>query len=466
VPARARIGPQTAARAFQTLDAAVLAAMAVLAVRAASGGPIGQAELGGVAPFVAGAAAAAMALRAFGAYAYNASEGAAGHLARVGAAFALAGAAAFAAVFALGAPAMAGPVAIWLASAGLLTAVLHLGAYDLTRSWRRNGRMTPNLVFVGATPSAERLIRAALDSREVSVIGVFDDRAERAPSALLGVPVLGDLEALLSHRLLPYVDRIVITVTEATQPRARQLVERLRGLPNEITLLIETPGDPGALGRITDAPQAFVDGHRTDDSRAFGKRVQDLVLASVGLVLAAPVMLAVAIAVKLDSPGPALFRQKRHGFNNEEITVWKFRSLRVESSDAQARRQVTRDDERVTRVGRFIRRTSLDELPQIFNVLRGEMSVVGPRPHAVGMMTGEAESSKLVCHYAHRHRIKPGITGWAQINGSRGPVHTPEEVCARVALDVHYIERRSLWLDLYIVLMTIPRLLGDKAALR
>jgi lipopolysaccharide/colanic/teichoic acid biosynthesis glycosyltransferase len=138
----------------------------------------------------------------------------------------------------------------------------------------------------------------------------------------------------------------------------------------------------------------------------------------------------------------------------------------VESSDAQARRQVTRDDERVTRVGRFIRRTSLDELPQIFNVLRGEMSVVGPRPHAVGMMTGEAESSKLVCHYAHRHRIKPGITGWAQINGSRGPVHTPEEVCARVALDVHYIERRSLWLDLYIVLMTIPRLLGDKAALR
>jgi lipopolysaccharide/colanic/teichoic acid biosynthesis glycosyltransferase len=194
--------------------------------------------------------------------------------------------------------------------------------------------------------------------------------------------------------------------------------------------------------------------------------VQDLVLASVGLVLALPILAVTALAVRLDSPGPILFRQKRHGFNNEVITVWKFRSMRVEASDATASRQVTRGDNRVTRVGRFIRKTSLDELPQIFNVLSGEMSIVGPRPHAIGMMTGEAEASKLVAHYAHRHRIKPGITGWAQINGSRGPVHTSEEVHARVALDVEYIERRTLWLDLYIVLMTIPRLLGDKAAIR
>src|SRR3712207_1054393 len=177
-------------------------------------------------------------------------------------------------------------------------------------------------------------------------------------------------------------------------------------------------------------------------------------------------MLVVALAVKLDSPGPVLFRQRRHGFNNEEITVYKFRSMRHDAADPTARRQVVDGDERVTRVGRLIRRTSLDELPQLFNVLKGEMSIVGPRPHPVGMLTGETETARLVAEYAHRHRLKPGVTGWAQINGSRGPVHTPEDVRRRVQLDIEYIERQSLWLDLYIVIMTLPRLLGDRHAVR
>jgi Undecaprenyl-phosphate glucose phosphotransferase len=387
-----------------------------------------------------------------------------GHLSKVATAFAVAGAAALLTSLLVDAGRTAAAALVWTASAAVSVGVLHMGAYDLTRSWRRNGRMTPNLVFVGATPAAARLIEAALATREVSVLGVFDDRAARAPETLHGVPVLGDVEALLGHRVLPYVDRIVVTVTDAAEARTRALVERLRLLPNEVTLLL--PGDGRSLKRITDAPMHFVDGWRSDTSRAFGKRVQDLVIAGFGMIVAAPVMALVALAVKLDSPGPVLFRQTRHGFNNEEITVWKFRSMRVEASDARARRQVTKDDDRVTRVGRFIRKTSLDELPQLFNVLTGQMSVVGPRPHAIGMMTGEAEASKLVAHYAHRHRIKPGITGWAQINGSRGPVHTAEAVAERVALDVEYIERRSLWLDLYIVVMTIPRLLGDKAAVR
>jgi lipopolysaccharide/colanic/teichoic acid biosynthesis glycosyltransferase len=170
--------------------------------------------------------------------------------------------------------------------------------------------------------------------------------------------------------------------------------------------------------------------------------------------------------VKLDSPGSALFRQRRHGFNNEEIVVWKFRSMRVETADAHAVRQVSAEDDRVTRIGRFIRRTSLDELPQILNVLKGEMSLVGPRPHAVGMKTGDVESARLVAEYAHRHRMKPGVTGWAAINGSRGPVDTPEAVRRRVMLDVDYIERQSFWLDLYIMAMTLPCLLGDRHAIR
>jgi len=459
---------RTLARTFAGLDALALTVLAVLAARAAGGGTLATAEIGRAAPFIVGAGAAALALRAFGAYAFNASEGLPGHLGRVLAAFAAAGAAALASLSVPSVWRDAAAVGVWTASAAMLTAAIHIAGWELTRAWRRNGRMTPNLVFVGATDSAERLIERALASREVAVLGVFDDRRARAPRDLHGVPVLGGVDELLEHRITPFVDRIVITVTDAARPRVRELIDRLRGLPNEVTLLIDVDGEsrPDALKRVTDAPLAFVNGRRASAERALGKRVQDLVLASVGLVLAAPLMLVIAVAVKLDGPGPVIFRQRRHGFDNETITVWKFRSMRPQCETVGQRRQVTADDDRVTRVGRFIRRTSLDELPQIFNVLRGEMSVVGPRPHPIGMMTGEAEAAKLVCEYAHRHRIKPGITGWAQINGSRGPVHTAEEVCERVALDCEYIERQSLWLDLYIVLMTLPRLLGDKAAVR
>jgi lipopolysaccharide/colanic/teichoic acid biosynthesis glycosyltransferase len=140
--------------------------------------------------------------------------------------------------------------------------------------------------------------------------------------------------------------------------------------------------------------------------------------------------------------------------------------MRHAAADATASRQVAVDDDRVTRVGRFIRATSLDELPQIFNVLSGEMSLVGPRPHAIGMKTGETESALMVAEYAHRHRIKPGITGWAAVKGSRGPVHTEAEVRRRVELDIDYIQRQSFWLDLWILLITVPVLLGDRTAVR
>ena len=201
-------------------------------------------------------------------------------------------------------------------------------------------------------------------------------------------------------------------------------------------------------------------------SEMLAKRAQDVIIALIALFVAAPIMLMVALAIKLDSPGPVFFRQRRHGFNNEEIVVWKFRSMRVEATDHKAARQISADDDRVTRVGKFIRKTSLDELPQLINVLTGEMSLVGPRPHAIGMKTGEVESSRLVAEYAHRHRMKPGMTGWAAINGSRGAVDTPELVRRRVALDVEYIERQSFWLDLWIIAVTIPVLLGDRMAVR
>ena len=140
--------------------------------------------------------------------------------------------------------------------------------------------------------------------------------------------------------------------------------------------------------------------------------------------------------------------------------------MRHAAADATASRQVTADDDRITRIGRFLRATSLDELPQLLNVIRGEMSLVGPRPHAIGMKTGTVESARLVAEYAHRHRIKPGMTGWAAIKGSRGPMHTAPEVRRRVQLDIDYIERQSFWLDLWIIAVTIPVLLGDRMSVR
>jgi Undecaprenyl-phosphate glucose phosphotransferase len=330
---------------------------------------------------------------------------------------------------------------------------------------RRSGRLIPNIVVVGATENAERLIERALASREVSVLGVFDDRKGRAPDTVRGVPLLGDTRALVGHRIMPYVDRIVITVSASAQSRVRDLVDKLRGLPNEITLFVdlgEADTESATLSRLCDLPLARLSGYRADGRRAFVKRAQDLVIGAIAMIVAAPLMAAVALAIRLDSPGPILFRQRRQGFNNEEIVVLKFRSMRHDRRDERAERQVSDGDDRVTRVGRFIRRTSLDELPQILNVLKGEMSLVGPRPHSPTMKTGDVESIRLVAEYAHRHRTKPGMTGWAAIQGSRGPLDTPEKVRRRVALDIDYIERQSFWFDLYIIAITLPCLLGDR----
>jgi polysaccharide biosynthesis protein PslA len=189
-------------------------------------------------------------------------------------------------------------------------------------------------------------------------------------------------------------------------------------------------------------------------------------IGTLALILLSPIMILVAIAIKLDSKGPVFFRQTRHGFNNQPFQCWKFRSMRTDMTDHKSAQQVQKDDPRVTGVGRFIRKTSLDELPQLFNVLIGNMSLVGPRPHAIGMKTGNVESEKLVADYAHRHRIKPGMTGWAAINGSRGPVDTSSDVEERVGYDVAYIKGASFWFDIYIMAMTIPSLLGDKEAIR
>ncbi|QTN18835.1 exopolysaccharide biosynthesis polyprenyl glycosylphosphotransferase [Brevundimonas sp. AJA228-03] len=358
---------------------------------------------------------------------------------------------------------------VWTALVTVALYCLHLGWSQAVMGWRATGALTPNIVLVGATRHAERLIRDALQRRDINVLGVFDDRLARSPDSIEGVPVLGDAEALMTHRMTPYVDRIVLAIDPRAEKRVRELTARLSALPNEVTLLVD-PIDAiersAALDRLARAPLASLDGSLNDDRRAFNKRLQDLIVGTLVLVVLSPVMVITALAIKLDSPGPIFFRQRRHGFNHEEIVVWKFRSMRADAADATASRQVTTDDDRVTGIGKLIRATSLDELPQLFNVLKGEMSLVGPRPHAIGMKTGAVESARLVAEYAHRHRMKPGMTGWAAIKGSRGPLHCAQDVRRRVQLDIDYIERQSLWLDLWIMAVTVPVLLGDRAAVR
>ena len=341
----------------------------------------------------------------------------------------------------------------------------HAHHLAITKHLIRTGRLSENVVIVGATANARKLIERNTLDRELNIVAIFDDRLGRAPVDIHGVPVVGTLDDLLAWNRLPKVDRIIVTVTSKAQDRVRLLIERLRYLPNRVVLLLDLDDfnpNGASLAQVADAPAAYVSGAPADARRALVKRVSDVVIGSMMLVAFLPVMLIIAALIKLDSPGPVFFRQKRHGFNNEVIRVWKFRTMRPDKKAEEGIiTQVTSDDDRVTRIGRFLRRTSLDEIPQLINILLGEMSLVGPRPHAVGMTTEQTEVHKLVSDYAHRHRVKPGLTGWAQINGSRGPVHTTEEVRERVRLDMEYVNRSSFWFDLYVMLMTAPCLLGD-----
>ena len=470
VSVRERQHRQLAGHRFRAVDTVVLTVGSVLLIDRSLDGSLTGASIADVLPLAVATWALCRLVRSMGLYRLGRSESLVRHLAVL--AVAVASAAAVALVLRRLLPTeqtSTADVLIGVGLAGAALVVLHTAWWATVARWRSRGLLTPNLVVVGATAHAEELVSSAIERRDMNIIGIFDDRRERSPLVLLGVPVLGDTEAMLRHRVMPYVDLVVVTIDPAATSRVREIMTRLTVLPNRVTLVFDDPlatRRAGVIDQLADAPllplQPAQDAHR----RAFAKRVQDLVVGVPVLIAFAPLLVLIALAIRLDSPGPVFFRQRRHGFNNEEIVVWKFRTMRQESTDDRAERQVTADDDRVTRVGRILRSTSLDEVPQLLNVISGEMSLVGPRPHAIGMKTGEVESAELVAEYAHRHRIKPGMTGWAAVNGSRGPLHEPDEVTRRVALDVDYIERQSFWLDLRIMLTTIPSMLGDRSAIR
>ena len=468
VSVRANQSKRLSSHVFRAVDLAVLVLVTVALARHVSPLPVLASPVRQVAPLVVGSLMLGRALRAMRAYRFVRSESILEHLGLVASALAV-GLVSFVVTALLTTSTLSlAQCWQWAVAAGGALAVLHVGWWLRVRGWRESGWLTPNLVIVGATEYAAHLIADAMQRRHVNVLGVFDDRLERAPSAIHGVQVLGDISALLAHRVMPYVDRIVVAVDPHATQRVRELAARLAVLPNEVTLFLspDSASRSAALARLEDSPLAALDGGADLHRRALAKRLQDLLIGIPALIALSPLLALIAVLIKLDSRGPVFFRQRRHGFNNEQIVVWKFRSMRADAADARAERQVTADDDRVTRIGRFLRRSSLDELPQLLNVVRGEMSLVGPRPHAIGMKTGEIESDRLVAEYAHRHRIKPGMTGWAAINGSRGPLHAADDVQQRVALDIDYIARQSFRLDLRIMARTLPGLLGDRQVIR
>lgn len=316
------------------------------------------------------------------------------------------------------------------------------------------------VAIVGGGPPAEDAIKVLEQSvaSQIDIIGIFDDRNdERSPESIRRHEKIGSISELAEYARSSRVDLIIVTIPTVAETRLLQVLKVLWQLPVDIRISGQTSRlrfSPRSYDYLGDLPLLTV-----FDRPLFGwswilKSIFDKVLALFFIILFAPLMALVALAVKVESKGPALFKQKRYGFNNELISVYKFRSMYTEMTDANASKLVTKDDPRVTKVGRFIRKTSLDELPQFFNVLFGGLSLVGPRPHATQAKTGDNLYEDVLEGYFARHKVKPGITGLAQVNGWRGETDTVEKIANRVKYDLEYIDRWSVMLDLKILLKT------------
>ena len=338
------------------------------------------------------------------------------------------------------------------------------------RRWIGEGRFDRRTLIIGGGGAGEKLISELEESEmtDIRICGVFDDRGdERVSSVVAGYPKLGNVNALVEFARQTRIDLLIVTLPLTAEARLLEIFQKLWVLPVDIRLAAHTNRlsfRPRAYSFLGSVPVIDVSDKPITGWDSVIKWLFDKFFAFVALVVLSPIMAAVALAIRLDSKGPALFRQKRYGFNNELIEVFKFRSMYTEQADVGADRLVTKDDSRVTRVGRFIRRTSLDELPQLFNVLRGEISLVGPRPHALQAKAADQLYNDVVDGYFARHKVKPGITGWAQVNGWRGETDTQEKIQKRVEHDLYYIENWSAFFDLYILLRTPFALLNTESA--
>jgi Undecaprenyl-phosphate glucose phosphotransferase len=381
---------------------------------------------------------------------------------------------AFFAVFGIGVPFMPGNpnfwmwYTVWAATSLTLILAFRMIAHHVLARMSQAGLFEARVAVYGSGRIAERLSDyLANPALSVRFAGAFDDRVTSERHERAAQPPTGNLEDLITLGRSGRVDQIIIALPAAADHRTADIARRLAQLPVSLHVCTHLASDlideipAHGVSRI--GPIGLID-VKTKPLSDWGrhlKAVEDIVIGTIALVCLAPLMALIALAVKLESPGPVLFKQRRHGLNRRVIEVMKFRSMHVQENGADVK-QATRNDPRVTRLGRVLRATSLDELPQLINVLRGEMSLIGPRPHA---LVHDDHYGEMLEGYANRHQVKPGMTGWAQVNGFRGPTETPDKMQSRVDHDLYYIDHWSLWLDLRILAMTVFVGLRHKNAL-
>ena len=347
-------------------------------------------------------------------------------------------------------------VVTWFTITLILFGILRIGfAYQVER-WARRGELDINIAIIGTGGPAEKLIRHLETTRnaDTTIVGVFKEASGTAPAEIAGHSVRGDIDDLLVFMRSHRVDEIIVAVPWRAGREVREMTAKLQTIavdvklcPEEISLELPSLG----YGEVAGIPMLKLSERPLSGWSVFAKGLEDRILATLLLIGFSPILLLIAAAIKLNSRGPVLFRQKRYGFNNNEFAVLKFRTMRDDPAPGADVAQATRADPRVTTIGKFLRRTSLDELPQLINVIRGEMSLVGPRPHAV---EHNEEYASVINEYLSRHRVKPGITGWAQVNGFRGETQTVDLMRQRVQHDLYYIDHWSVLFDLRILIMT------------
>jgi len=361
-------------------------------------------------------------------------------------------------------------LARWFSTSAIFLMFSRLIVGWIVNNMIESGRLERRAVIVGGGQSAAELIYSieANQNSDIRICGVFDDRADdRSPEIVAGYPKLGNVAELVEFARKARITMLIVSLPVSAEKRVLQLLKRLWVLPVDIRLSAHTNKmafRPRSYSYEGSVPMLDVYDRPIADWDSVTKRIFDVIVSSIAIVALSPVMLATAIAVKLDSKGPIIFRQKREGFNNEEIEIFKFRSLYADQGDRSGVNVVTKNDSRVTRVGKLIRKTSIDELPQLFNVLLGTLSLVGPRPHVANAQTDNKLWTEVVDSYIARHRVKPGVTGWAQINGWRGEIDNEEKLEGRVEHDLYYIENWSLMFDLYILALTPLRLMHTENA--
>lgn len=349
---------------------------------------------------------------------------------------------------------------VWFFSWFLSSAFLIFLGRELWRflfvRWGHTGRLSRKIVVFGSGEQAERCIEKLKRSKEpwLSIVGIFDDRKERARPSVLGYPVMGTLRDLLGYVRKNPVDDIVVALPWSAENRISSVSRKLSEVPVHIRLGFDLAGFQSlhsSYSFVGGVPMLHLVNKPLDGWKYVVKELEDKTFSLLLLILFSPVIVLIALAVKLESKGPVLFRQSRKGFNGKKFSVFKFRTMVHDRPQDIGSAQAKSNDPRVTKVGKFLRRSSLDELPQFLNVLSGSMSLVGPRPHPLAL---DDEFCNVIAGYYARHRVKPGITGWAQVNGFRGETDTPEKMRARVEHDMHYIEHWSLFFDAKILLMT------------